>query len=329
MIYPWQQSQWQQINQLVKAGSLPHALLLLGNQGLGKTDFANSLAHSLLCQHPSDNLEACGQCKSCNLLAAETHPDLYHIQPAPPPNSTSKNPVLSIKIDEIRELCEKLEKTSQMGGYRVAVIEQADYLTISAANSLLKTLEEPGDDILILLVSARPYRLPVTIRSRCQVLRFSVPDQSLSIDWLQQTQSNYQVEQFRHALKMTHGSPLAAVSLMEQSEHRQLLEDAMTAMVSGKNSLEYAEKLAKFPKLQTLEGMLAWTSDLGKILVVGSDADIINEHARAKLQALATRTDRRRLFRFYDQLNFNILHSAISVNEQLLWENLLLSWENL
>jgi len=330
MIYPWQQTQWQQITQLIQARRLPHAMILLGNQGLGKTDFATSLANAVLCQQPTADLQACGLCKSCQLLAAGTYPDLYHIQPAAPSNSKSSNPVKSIRIDDIRDLCDKLSQTSQYGGYRVAILEQAEHLTVSAANSLLKTLEEPGENILILLVTARPHRLPVTIRSRCQVLRFSEPEQKLSLEWLQNNnRDNSTTDQLLQALKHTHGSPLAALDFLQEIEHHQLLSAAMTAGISGKNPLDYADKLTKFPKTRTLEAMLGWVSDLNRLIACGSEAELINEQDRVKLQALAGRVNKQRLFHFYDQLNFNLLNSSISVNEQLLWENLLLSWDNL
>ena len=217
-----------------------------------------------------------------------------------------------------------------MSGYRVAIIEQADYLTISAANSLLKTLEEPGTNILILLVSARPYRLPVTIRSRCQALRFTVPEQSLCVEWLQQNNpSQAGTERLQQAVKYAHGSPLAALQYLQQSEQFELISEAMTASLTGKNSLEYAAKLATLPKTQTLETMLGWVADLAKLRSCGPGAEIINEQMRDRLQAIAARTNEQRLFRFYDQLNFNLMHSSISLNEQLLWENLLLSWDNL
>ncbi len=330
MIYPWQKTQWQQINQLLKSEHLPHAMILLGNQGLGKADFATSLANAVLCQQPTDDFQACGLCKSCQLLAANSHPDLYYIKPAAPPNSKSKNPIKSIRIENIRVLCDKLNQTSQYGGYRVAILEQAENLTLSAANSLLKTLEEPGQNVLILLVSARPHRLPVTIRSRCQSLRFSEPDESLSLEWLQQSrQIKAGTAQLQQALKQAHGSPLEALKHLQESDFHQLLAEAMTAGIAGKNSLDYAAKLTKFAKIQILEGMLTWASDLSRLLACGADIDIINEQERTKLQALANKVNEQRLFRFYDQLNFNLLHNSISVNEQLLWENLLLSWENL
>ena len=331
MIYPWQQSQWQQVTQLITAGRLPHALFLHGNQGLGKAEFAVSLANALLCKQPTADHQACGKCRSCLLLAANTHPDLHYLRPTAAENSTSKKPALNIRINDVRALCDKLNQTSQFGGYRVAIIEQADQLTLSAANSLLKTLEEPGKDVLMILTSARSHRLPVTIRSRCQLLRFTMPDESQSLQWLKdnQQEAGTSEEQLQQALCYAFGSPLAALENLQTAEQHQLLADAMTAGITGKNSLDYAAKLAKFTKLQMLEGMLGWTSDLSRLIACGPDTAIVNDQYRAKLQALAKKVNQQRLFRFHDQLNFNVLHASIAVNEQLLWENLLLSWDNL
>jgi DNA polymerase-3 subunit delta' len=330
MLYPWQQSQWQQINQLLTSDRLPHAMFLHGNQGLGKADFADSLARAVLCQQAANDHQACGQCSACQLLAANTHPDLYYLQPTAKPNSTSKKPALSIRIDDIRVLCEKLNKTSQFGGYRVAIIDQADQITQSAANSLLKTLEEPGAGVIIILVSARSHRLPVTIRSRCQLMRFTMPDEAQALQWLKSQNLQYTDEkQLIQALKHAFGSPLAAIKRLEEAEHHQLLAEAMSAAISGKNSLDYAAKLAKFAKIQTLEAMLSWASDLTRLVSCGPETTIVNDQYRGELQALAKKVNPQRLFRFYDQLNFNILHSSIALNEQLLWENLLISWDDL
>ena len=330
MLYSWQQSQWQQVKQLIETERLPHAMLLHGNQGLGKADFAITMANAVLCQQPGADFQACGSCAACQLLAANTHPDLYYLQPTAAEKTRSKKPALNIRIDDIRTLCEKLNQTSQYGGYRVAIVEQAEMLTISAANSLLKTLEEPGNNVLIILHSARSHRLPVTIRSRCQLMRFSVPEEAVSLHWItQHQQENHSIEQLKQALSYAHGSPLAALKHLQETEQHQLLAEAMTAAVSGKNSLDYALKLAKFSKLQILEDMLTWASDLTKLLSCGEDADIVNRQYQRQLQALAKKASQQRLFRFYDQLNFSLLHSSIAVNEQLLWENLLLSWDNI
>jgi DNA polymerase-3 subunit delta' len=331
MIYSWQQSQWQQIAQLITANRLPHAIFLQGNQGLGKADFAISLANAVLCKQPTADHQACGVCQSCLLLAANTHPDLYHLKPVPAENTKSKKPALNIRIDDIRNLCARLSQTSQYGGYRVAILEQADQLTLAAANSLLKTLEEPGRDVLLILSSARPHRLPVTIRSRCQSMRFTVPDESQSLAWLKQAPPAAGVaeKQLLQALHHAFGSPLSALEFLQEAEPQQVLAEAMMANISGKSSLPYAAKLAKFAKVQLLEAMLSWASDLTKLKACGVEVNITNEQYRHKLVALASKVNQQRLFRFYDQLNFNVLHASIAVNEQLLWENLLLSWDNL
>ena len=329
MIYPWQHRQWQKITQLLKTERLPHAMLLYGNPGLGKADFAVTLANAVLCQQPASDHQACGLCKACQLLAANTHPDLHFLKPTAPVTSKSKNPVRSIRIDDIRVLCEKLNQTSLYGGFRVAVLDQVELLTLSAANSLLKTLEEPGENVLILLVTARTHRLPVTIRSRCQLMRFTMPDESQSLHWLKDKQPGYSDSQLQQSLKYAFGSPLSAVDYLQEAEHQEVLSEAMIASVSGKNSLDSAAKLAKFAKIRTLEGMMSWVSDVSKLQSCGAETEITNELYRITLQVLAKKVNQQRLFRFYDQLNFNLLHSSIAVNEQLLWESLLLSWDNL
>ena len=329
MIYPWQQRQWQKITRLLKTERLPHAMLLYGNPGLGKADFAVTLANAVLCRQPAADHQACGICKACQLLAANTHPDLHYLKPTASATSKSKNPVQSIRIDDIRVLCEKLNQTSLYGGFRVAVIDQVELLTLSAANSLLKTLEEPGENVLILLVTARTHRLPVTIRSRCQLMRFTMPDESQSLQWLKDRQPGFSDNQLQQSLKYAFGSPLSAVDYLQEAEHQEVLSEAMIASVSGKNSLDSAAKLTKFAKVRTLEAMMSWVSDVSKLQSCGAETEITNEQYRIPLQVLAKKVNQQRLYRFYDQLNFNLLHSSIAVNEQLLWESLLLSWDNL
>lgn len=330
MKYPWHLAHWQQISALLQAAHLPHALLLQGSEGLGKLHLAEELAHAVLCRQPHANHQACGRCPACLLIKANTHPDLYHLRPTAKEASKSAKPALSIRIDDIRSLCEKLNQTSQYGGYRVAILEEADQLTVSAANSLLKTLEEPGQNVLILLVSARPQRLPVTIRSRCQSIRMTVPEEAIALSWMQHEQGDkVQHVQLQQALKHAHGSPLRALDYLQNFEQLQLLSDAMTAASLGKKSLDYALKLAKFQKVKVLEGMASWATDLTKILTCGPEAAIINERYRSNLLAIAKKANQQRVFHFHDRLNFNLLHSSIAVNEQLLWENLLISWDNL
>ena len=326
MIYPWQQEQWDRLIQLKQAQRMPHAILLYGEEGSGKSGFAQSLAASMLCQRPSQNGEACGVCNSCHLISAETHPDLSYLKPVPPEKSKSKKPVLNIRIDEIRRLCTKLTSTSQYEGYRVAIIQNADKMLVQAANALLKTLEEPGAQTLIVLVTSRPHRLPITVRSRCQSLRFPTPSEDVALAWLQ-TQGFKSPE---IALKYAHGAPMIALNQHEETmEQRDLLAKALLAGLNGESSLTYATKLANLPKEVSLGWLLDWVNDLVKLKNTEFNSAVINEKNRPQLQKLAQQADLKKVFAFHDLVIGYIRKETIALNLQLIWENLLISWDSL
>ncbi|TKB50404.1 DNA polymerase III subunit delta' [Ferrimonas sediminicola] len=167
---PWLARSWQLWHQSLASGRLSHGWLICGARGIGKGALADTLADSLLCE--SANL--CGYCRGCQLLAAGNHPDRMVISPDP----------RVIKVEQIRDLIQTLEGTAHQGGRRVVVIQQADAMNGAAANALLKTLEEPGTGVHLLLVSDAPNRLPATIISRCQRLMVTSPSRGQSLAWL-------------------------------------------------------------------------------------------------------------------------------------------------
>lgn len=326
MIYPWQSQQWQQIARQRQQNRLAHALLFQGPAGTGKKHFANELARAMLCKQPADSGTACGHCEFCNLVKAGTHPDLRLLKPTPPATSTSNNPVLSIKIDALRDLYKTLSETSQFGGYRIAVIEDADKMPAQAANSLLKTLEEPGRDTLLVLVSSHPHRLPITIRSRCQSIRFQVPEAATAVEWLGESG----VSDIQTALKLAHGAPLLALDYVENhAEERELLVKALNASSRGEASIQYAQKLAQMPREYLLTWLLDWVSDLGRLLTCGNDTELVNEDQRKALEARASSADTGIVFGLLDQINALRKAEGIALNPQLLWENLLISLDNI
>jgi DNA polymerase-3 subunit delta' len=149
-----------------RKGRIGHAYLFTGPPGVGKRLFADELARTLLCpQATPEHWEACGRCTSCQLTAAGTHPDLITCgRPA------EKN---EVPIEVVRELCRALELKPAMGGYRVAILDDADYLNPFSANCFLKTLEEPPpQSVLILIATSADLQLP-TIVSRCQHIHFT------------------------------------------------------------------------------------------------------------------------------------------------------------
>ncbi len=175
---PWQQPLWAQLNGCWKAQRLPHAILLHGVSGLGKQLFAQWLAQAVLCEGRGEELKPCGQCTSCTLYTAGSHPDLLLISP--------EEDKQQISVDQIRAANERLGMTSARSGYRVTIIEPAHQMTIAAANSLLKTLEEPGANSLIVLVTSQASALLPTIRSRCQQLGMRAPSVQEAQSWLEQ-----------------------------------------------------------------------------------------------------------------------------------------------
>jgi DNA polymerase-3 subunit delta' len=155
-------------------GRLAHAYAFVGPSGIGKKRFAFELARCLLCErHPDADLEACGQCSSCQQVAAGTHPDLLAVGL---PEGKREIPIrLFIGEDETRGkegLCYDLSLKPMSGRRRVAIIDNAEALNDESANALLKTLEEPPPCSVLILVATSADLLLPTIRSRCQVISF-------------------------------------------------------------------------------------------------------------------------------------------------------------
>ncbi len=317
MIHPWQLSQWQQIQSQLQQQRLAHALLFQGNAGLGKKDFARAIAASVLCQSPQPDHQACGQCASCQLLSAGTHPDLLSLFP----EEVGK----AIKVDDVRSLSASMALTAQLSGYKVALIEDADQMNVNAANSLLKTLEEPAAQSLLILICHHPERLPVTIRSRCQSLSFQKPDTQQAAAWLQQQG----MQNAELVLKLAHGAPLLALEMYqgEYLEQRQQLLQALLGIAARKPVLDFAAKLAKLPSEALLSGFYDWLADLLKLHQCGESVDLVNHDQKDALKKLVKFSSVQALYAMLDQVNQYTQLKSIPLNAQMLWEDLLLSWQ--
>ena len=153
---------------------LASTFLFVGPPGIGKWTTALSLAQALLCESTSpDELQACGACPGCQLVAARTHPDLLLIQKPDDKNFIPVESFIGDREHRMREgLCHDIALKPFRGGRKIAIIDDADYLNQEGANCLLKTLEEPPADSLIILIGTSQQRQLPTIRSRCQIIRF-------------------------------------------------------------------------------------------------------------------------------------------------------------
>lgn len=165
---------------LARRDRLPHALLLVGQKGLGKFELARQFAKGLLCESPSGDGRACGQCLACNWFEQGNHPDFRLLQPdalaeEAEAEEGKKKASQQITIDQVRSLDEFFNVGTHRGGLRIVIVHPTEAMNRSTANSLLKTLEEPSPSTLFLMVSSEPMRLLPTIRSRCQVVPVPLP----------------------------------------------------------------------------------------------------------------------------------------------------------
>ncbi|MHB0957303.1 MAG: DNA polymerase III subunit [Pirellulaceae bacterium] len=166
---------WETFRRALERGRLASTFLFVGPAGIGKRSTAVGLAQALLCESvPTQPLHACQTCPACQQVAAQTHPDLVVIGK---PEDKSYIPVESFIGDRehrMRQgLCHDIALKPFRGGRKIAIIDDADYLNQEGANCLLKTLEEPPRDSLIILIGSSEQRQLPTIRSRCQVIRFA------------------------------------------------------------------------------------------------------------------------------------------------------------
>ncbi|OTG78883.1 DNA polymerase III subunit delta' [Acinetobacter terrae] len=159
-VYPWQQTVWDTLTG--RFPKLGHGLLFYGKKGCGKEAFAQYFLAWILCANRHANNAPCGECGSCLWLKSDTHPNYVHIST----DEENKKQNAKIKIEKIRDLLPFVQQT--VDGWRVIVIEPAEALNMSSANALLKTLEEPGDRVVIILLADHYLKLPATIRSRLQ-----------------------------------------------------------------------------------------------------------------------------------------------------------------
>jgi len=217
MLYPWQTQQWQSFSQQYQQQRLPHAIMLAGIEGLGQLALANEMVAVILCEK-EPTASPCGICHSCQLFAAGNHPDHSFVAP----EEVGKQ----IKIEQIRDLKQKQTLTANVAKWKTAIIAPADNMNISASNSLLKLLEEPQDNTLLILISAKAQQLPITIMSRCQKIALSRPTDQQAIAWVLE-QASFEQQDVEHAVLLANGAPLASLELL------------------ASKSLDYLEQAAK------------------------------------------------------------------------------------
>ncbi len=333
---PWHQDLWRQSRERRATGRLPHALLLAGPAGLGKGLFARRLARALLCDRSDAEGNACGQCRSCRLFRAGSHPDFSVVQPEEDSKSiendqpegdaggagAKKKKSKAIKIEQIRDLCAFLGYTAQYGGYKIALLEPADRLNVNAANSLLKTLEEPPGNGLLLLVTAQPARLPATVRSRCQKIGFAPPTAAIAVPWL--TARIADGLEPATLLDIAGGAPLAALSQADGERwrrRRELFECYQQTLAGRIDPIRAAERWTQGDLSENLRWLVGWHTDLIRLKMNVDPPRLGNPDLRSALRRWAERGAPRVLFERLDAaVRLHVLCTTTQVNAPLLLE---------
>jgi DNA polymerase-3 subunit delta' len=264
-----------------------HAYLFFGEDGIGKRLAALRFAQAINCEtdYGPEGPDACGACRSCHQIEARTHPDFLLIEP----DQEQANP--QIKIEQIRELEQQLVYHPLVGRRKVCLIDEADRMTPGAANALLKTLEEPPDHSLLLLIASRPSALLATVRSRCQGIRFVAPARA-DVEAALMTKRRISPADARFLAMVTQArigqaleTDLAAIRV-EQDEFSALT--SAKSLQSVATLLTAAEALYRSDRApEALEWIVRWIRDL--ILVsVGADPDhVLNRDRLPQLEDAA------------------------------------------
>jgi DNA polymerase-3 subunit delta' len=265
------------LNRAVTSGKTAHAYLFEGIDGCGKRKTALALIQALFCSEGT----GCGTCPSCLKLRTDNHPDLHLLEP----DGTF------IKIDQIRELQKELSFRPYEAKRKACIIEAADKLNISAANALLKTLEEPPGSAIIILLTTEANAILPTIRSRCQLLRFAPLPRNTIRDYLIAHGISHEVaDSAANLARGSLGKALEISQLNSLAQRSSLLAELCSFSLSAVSDLFAAsERLSadKTVALESLEALITFLRDLLTFSCGGED--IVNQDMLPLLEQEATR----------------------------------------
>ena len=322
--FPWHLNTLTQLLSRARAKNLPHALIFTGNSGLGKLRFAKQFSQLLLCESIDISAEdyqepprPCGVCHSCNLFRADNHPDLNVV--------VSESEQGTIAVDQIRQLRDFFTLKSQGVGAKIAIITAADKMNKFAANSLLKTLEEPTKNSYLLLISHSPYRLLPTIRSRCQLINFTNPNVNDAVAWLEtqgvKLETKEMLQLLNIALQYAKSNTLNQyydfISLLEK-----LLLKQLDPVSAGKKCGDLG--------LHLVTNWLAiCTNTLIRLKLGAVPVDISNGDIGLGNHAIIADLDVISLYRYLDKLIDYTRLLETQINTQLALEDILIEWSQL
>ncbi|MFD2110906.1 DNA polymerase III subunit delta' [Thiorhodococcus fuscus] len=319
---PWLDGTWARLRSARDSQRLAHAMVITGPQGVGKRELAEAFARSLLCRARDAEGYACGRCPDCLLLAAGSHPDLTRVGPEPGGKSSE------ISVGTIRTFSEHESLTPSRADWKIALIDPADRLNPSAANALLKTLEEPSGQTLLCLIAERPGLLPATIRSRCLQINVSIPDESVALEWLGVRLPQSDMDPII-PLRLANGAPLRALAEFDQDlfAHRRQRLEGFIDLASGRRDpvVEAAAWNTQGPA-RMLDWLSGWVCDLLRLKAVPEAVRLINPDQREAFSRLAERIEPAAGHRFLKRIMESRALADSNLNHSLMLEALAIDW---
>lgn len=335
--WPWAQPTWERTAGAID--TLHHGLLITGVPGIAKLEFALTLSQLLLCDGAAAG-GPCGQCRNCGLFAAGTHPD-FHVLTTElewrdgraglvtqycdryqdiAGREKRANPGRVIPVDQVRLLIERFYLHAHIAARKVALLVPADRMNANAANALLKLLEEPPANSVLILMSALPGYLPATVRSRCFQIKIPPPDDDAARAWLCDRMPAAEADL---ALRLSNGGPLDALKIYNQGVlplHEQFLQ-GIADLAAGKiGALELAARFAQHDFLQWLDWLHRFSCELIRgVCAVG----VPRWHDRIRLRFENLSAEK--IFALYDKTGRYRKIARDQLNEQLALESLALA----
>lgn len=309
--------------------NVSHAYLFLGPKSLGKTTVAKYFVNALVCRELGQDKAPCNSCEFCRQIIAGVHPDVFWIDRQI--SETSGQKKKNISILQIRSLQNKLHLGSFLDSYKVALITEAHTLSIEAANSLLKILEEPAKKTIIILLADNNF-LPATIVSRCQVFNFLPVSDKDIFDYLLTLKIDRKKAKTLTALSF--GRPGMAAHFASATEEyfnfkaqvKQCL-DIMGADLPRK--FKITSEIASSYDLDLVKETLSiWQRIIRDIILIKNSAEglISNRSFVSELTILAGEYSTRELIEMSNQLDLSKKYLDSNVNAKLTLENLALNF---
>lgn len=318
-VYPWQQTTWDTLT--TRFPNIGHGLLFYGKQGCGKHAFAKHFLAWVLCLNKQAQ-GPCGECSSCQWLKSDTHPNYVHITT----DEENKKQNAKIKIEKIRDLLPFVQQTGE--GWRVIVIEPAEALNLASSNALLKTLEEPGERVVLILLADHYLKLPATIRSRLQHFALDRISYEQATSYLNEHLSEIAEVQPDLLLGLSNDMPLQAIEIAKSDwfEKRQIFLNDWLKIVAQKDMpLFFSGKWQK--ELSFNDFIMLFEYLLGDLICVKLNQP--QKNTDLDFDQLSSYYDLESLFNIYNELQQAKKLVEQNVQSQLIIDQLFITLMNI